>query len=101
MTTTLNTTERRIEALVNGTTALEGFARTGAQGAPAQLWIRPTYLRAGLVSVDASGALRVRPRTERDSTSDAAIESAPTTVRIDATEFCEVWLDGRLAYIAK
>lgn len=94
--TAATTRTRRLEALVDGVTVLEGIttARPTGDGA---LIVQPEYLRAGVLELDPTGAVTVRPRAERAGDDDSTIPSLPRTVRIDPGSFCEVWIDGRLA----
>ncbi|MBC7462519.1 MAG: hypothetical protein H7287_14275 [Thermoleophilia bacterium] len=92
----------RIEALVDGRLAVEGATlpvRRGETSHPIRL--SPTYLRSGLVAVDSDAAVRVRPLGERDIEAEDDVSHAHEAVHLDAREFSEVWLDGRLAYMRK
>jgi hypothetical protein len=91
----------RIEAMLDGRIALEGVT-TGSSGSGSKqvVTVTPTYLRAGLVTCTAKGNVRVRPLAERDTESDAGISSTPDEVKVDPRGFSEIWLNGRLAYMA-
>ena len=93
---------RKLEALVDGTTVVEGTVREVARsnGRPL-LVIEPSYLRAGFVRVTRSGMIRVRVRAEQERESDAALADLPADARLDPSGFCEVWLDGRLVAMAR
>lgn len=93
---------RRVEALVDGRVAVEGATLPVPIGATSNpLRVAPTYLRSGLVAVGADDMLRVRPLGERDVAAEDDISHSHAAIRLDAREFSEVWLDGRLAYMRR
>jgi hypothetical protein len=81
------------------TTSPSGPQRCAGGGKP-MVTVSPTYLRAGLVTCSAKGNVRVRPLGERDTESDAGITDPPEHVQVDPRGFSEIWLNGRLAYMA-
>ena len=90
---------RRIEALVDGTTVVEGtttMRRTGDH-----VTVRPDYVRAAMVTLGADGTLLVRPRAERDADDDSTLEPMPRSTRLRTSDFCELWLDGRLVHMTR
>lgn len=94
------TRTHRIEALVDGTTVLEGLT-TARPSQTGELIIQPEYVRAGTLHVEPDGLVRVRPRPERSVDDDTQLAAAPRTVRIDPSHFCEVWIDGRLTHMTR
>ena len=92
----------RIEALVDGRLAVEGATLPVQRGKDSHpIRLTPTYLRSGLVAVDSGNTVRVRPLGERDIETEDDVSQGHDAVHLDAREFSEVWLDGRLAYMRK